>query len=104
MGVFIIAECGSSWRFGNDHLSNAYRMIEAAKECGADAVKFQWCSDGRQLAIRRSGKPHEYDQGECGDDQCPTCNTGEMYDQYINYDREWLPLLKAHADKVGIEW
>lgn len=104
MSVFIIAECGSSWRFGADHLANAYRMIDAAKSAGADAVKFQWCSNGRQLAIRRSGKPHEYDQGGCGEDQCLTCLQGEDYDRYINYDPSWLPLLKAHAVKVGIQF
>ncbi len=102
--VFVIAECGSCWRFGDDHLANAYRMIEAAKECGADAAKFQWCSDGRQLAIRRSGRKHEYDQGECGDDQCPTCLEGEMYERYIDYPREWLSLMKAKCDEVGIEY
>lgn len=84
--VFVIAECGSSWRFGDDHLANAYRMIEAAKECGADAVKFQWCSDSAALASRR-GEP-QY---------------AEAY-KYVEYDREWLTLLKAKADAVGIEW
>ena len=35
---FIIAEIGSNH---NNKLSNAYRMIDVAKKCGADAVKFQ---------------------------------------------------------------
>ena len=35
---FIIAEIGSNH---NNKLSNAYKMIDVAKKCGADAVKFQ---------------------------------------------------------------
>jgi pseudaminic acid synthase len=85
--VFVIAECGSSWRFGNDHLSNAYRMIEAAKECGADAVKFQWTSDYKLMMARRGASPAE-----------------EFAYTFVQYDRKWLPLLKAHADKVGIQF
>lgn len=50
MGVFVIAEAGSS--HDND-LSKAYRLIEAAKECGADAVKFQYWSSSKALATRR---------------------------------------------------
>lgn len=84
--VFVIAECGSSWRFGDDHIANAYRMIEAAKECGADAVKFQWCSDSAALAVRR-GEP-QY---------------AEAY-KFVEYDPSWLASLKHKADEVGIEW
>jgi sialic acid synthase SpsE len=93
--VFIIAECGSSWRFHSQHfmpqdcdceLQNAYRMIEAAKSCGADAVKFQWCSSAKELASRRGEPQYEKDY------------------EYVVYDPEWLPLLKGHADKVGIEF
>jgi sialic acid synthase SpsE len=88
MSVFIIAECGSSWRFGTDHLANAYRMIEAAKECGADAVKFQWTSDGDGMAIRRK----------------MSAEAGAMYGYYLQYPAAWLALLKAHAVKVGIQF
>ncbi len=48
--TFVIAEAGSS--HDND-LSKAYRLIEAAKECGADACKFQYWSSSKALADRR---------------------------------------------------
>jgi N,N'-diacetyllegionaminate synthase len=36
--VLIIAECGHNW---NGNMETAKKMIEVAKECGADVVKFQ---------------------------------------------------------------
>lgn len=88
MSVFIIAECGSNWRFGNE-LENAYRMIRAAKECGADAAKFQWVSDYKELMKRRGEKDDE--------------ETRRIY-SYVHFDPSWLPLLKAECDRVGIEF
>lgn len=41
---FIIAEAGSNWKIGNDAKENkemAHKLINVAKESGADAVKFQ---------------------------------------------------------------
>lgn len=43
-GVFIIAEAGSNWCVGpsaSQNASMAFRLIEAAADAGADAVKFQ---------------------------------------------------------------
>jgi sialic acid synthase SpsE len=85
MGVFVIAEAGSS--HDND-LSKAYRLIEAAKECGADAVKFQWTSNSYAMAVRRG-------LGQAAAD---------MYGKYLQKPISWLESLKAHADKVGIEF
>lgn len=42
--VFVIAEAGSNWVIGSDQKKNvetAYSLIQAAADCGADAVKFQ---------------------------------------------------------------
>ena len=83
--TFIISECCSSWRFGEDHLSNAYRMILAAKECGADAAKFQWTSDVEEMARRRN-------------------DTNPANDEILAYPVEWLHKLKAKCDEVGIEF
>lgn len=100
--VLIIAECGSNWRFGDktryhvgegeftpDELMNAYRMIRAAKECGADAAKFQWVSSPGELMKRRGEKDDE--------------ETRRVY-SYVHFDPSWLPLLKAECDRVGIEF
>lgn len=82
MTTFIIAEAGSS--HDND-LQKAHRLIEAAKECGADAVKFQWTSDAQKMGLRRGVNY-------------------AMYYHYLEKPVSWLESLKAHADKVGIEF
>lgn len=53
--VFLIAECGSC------HDGDPYKMqdlIRVAKEAGADAVKFQWCSSPEHLAERRHAQDY----------------------------------------------
>ena len=85
--TLVIAELGSSWRFGDDHLSNAYKLIDAVKACGADVAKFQWTSDPIAMAQRR-GMP----------------DAAKMYEKYLWYTVEWLHKLKGHCDKVGIEF
>ena len=83
--TFVIAECCSSWRFGGDHLANAFRMIEAAKACDADAAKFQWCSDPVEMSKRRNdNNPANY--------------------EILVYPIDWLHKLKAKCDEVGIEF
>lgn len=88
MSVFVIAEAGSS--HDNDE-SKAFRLIEAAKSCGADAVKFQWTSDAIAMSKRR---------GLGGMDS----NASVMYRRYLEKPVSWLESLKAHADKAGIEF
>lgn len=42
--VYVIAEAGSNWHIGDDYKKNrqtAFQLIDAAKEAGANAVKFQ---------------------------------------------------------------
>lgn len=85
--VFIISELGSNWRFGNE-LENACRMIRAAKECGADAAKFQWVSHPYEMSKRRG----------------LDVEAGRGYQQYVMFPQAWLPLLKAECDRVGIEF
>lgn len=85
MSVFIIAEAGSS--HDND-LQKAYRLIDAAKECGADAVKFQWTSSGEKLAFRRG----------------LGAAASSMYSTFLEKPMGWICSLKVHADKVGIEF
>ncbi len=87
MAVFVIAEAGSSWDCDE---SKAKRLIEAAKACGADAVKFQWTSNAKAMAERRLGP------NAAG----PT----QMYQRYLEYPLETLKRLKAHCDSVSIEF
>lgn len=82
--TFIIAEGGSSH---GGRLDDAYRLIEAAKECGADAFKAQFWSSSHELAERRNA----------------TKEAERMYEMY-RIPQGWLPLLKERCDKVGIEF
>ena len=63
MRTYVIAEAGSTWRFGQEsqHLSNAREAIKIAKHCGADAVKFQWVSNPRLMEQRRKVQEGSYD-------------------------------------------
>lgn len=72
---FVILDVGSNHR---GSLDLALRQIEAAKECGADAVKFQLYTYEELYGL--PGK---------ADYELP---------------RDWIPKLKEHADKVGIEF
>lgn len=64
MSTFIIAEIGSTWRFGKNnaqHHRNALEAIATAQACGANAIKFQWTSDPRAMEKRRKVKRGSYD-------------------------------------------
>lgn len=74
---FIIADVGSNHR-GDLELAKLH--IDSAKDCGADACKFQLFS-----SLELYGqKNHDTDKWAM--------------------PREWVPILKHHADKVGIEF
>ena len=73
--VFIIAEIGSNW----SSFQEAKDSISLAKNCGADAVKFQLFNYKGFYGFEGPPSPHEM----------PV---------------EWLPKLKEKADAVGIEF
>jgi N,N'-diacetyllegionaminate synthase len=85
--TLVIAECGSSW---DCDIQKAFRLIEAAKECGADVAKFQWTSNAKAMAERRLG--------------ANAARSIEMYKRYLEYPLDVLVRLKAHCDSVGIEF
>ncbi len=85
--TLVIAEGGSCWRFGDNHLTNAERMIRAVKECGADVFKAQWTSNPAKLAQRRNAP-----------------KLAAMYKKYVAFPQEWLLKLKAMCDEVGVEF
>jgi len=93
MSTFIIAEAGSNH---SGSLEIAKEMIEVAKECGADAVKFQ-------LFRARTMYPNKFIEVKYLKD------TGEKKDLYslienLEVPQAWIPLLVDHALKNNIEF
>ena len=80
--TFIIAEAAVTWE---RDLEQAYRSIDAAKACGADAWKTQWTSSIERMAQRR---------GQA---------SGEVYRRLL-WPAEYHALLAAHCQKTGIEY
>lgn len=80
--TFVIAEAGVSH---DGDLRKAIDLIDIAKEAGVDAVKFQ-AFQAEKLAIAR-GKPE-------------LAKTLKRYEMPYG----WLPVLKDHCDKVGVEF
>lgn len=77
---YIIAEIGSNF---DKNLDKAKRMIDVAKEAGADAIKFQLFR-ADVLYPNRDG----------------------LYDIFksIELDAEWVPLLSKHANEQGLHF
>lgn len=80
---YVIAEAGSCH---DGSLDKALKLVKISKDCGANAVKYQWWSDSRALAIRRHDE--------------------SLYSKYEPYRMPdwWLPTLKAEADALGIDF
>ena len=77
--TFIVAEIGSNH---NQSLALAYQSIDAAVECGADAVKFQ--------SINVNQIYYE-----------PSKQTQSLHKR-IDFDEKWHWILKDYCDKKGI--
>jgi len=80
MAPYVIAEAGSNF---NQSLDTAFRMIDAAADSGADAVKFQ---------LFRADQLYP--------------NGGEMHEIFksIELNSEWVPKLDQHARARGIHF
>lgn len=94
MGVFIIAEAGVNH---NGNIDLAYKMIEKAKECGCDCIKFQTFQTG--LLVTKAARMAEY-QAE---------NLKKSDSQYnmlkkLEFDQEVFGKLKKYCDDVGISF
>lgn len=62
MHTFVIAEIGSAWQWPfAGTTTEAREAIAIAKSCGADAIKFQWTSNPREMEQRRRVKKGSYD-------------------------------------------
>lgn len=88
---FVIAEAGSNH---NGDMALGKRLIEAAKECGCDAVKFQ-AFKTENLVTRIAAKA-EYQEGKSGGR-----SQFEML-KALELSGDELAVLSAHAQAVGI--
>lgn len=94
MSVLIIAEAGVNH---NGDINLAYKMIEAAKQAGADIVKFQTAKP--ELVISRYAQKAEYQKETTGieESQLDMCKKIHLkFDDYI--------LLKQYCEKIGIKF
>jgi sialic acid synthase SpsE len=80
MHTFVIAEAGSCHGGSYDR---AKKLVQIAKSCGADAVKFQYCSDYGRLMEKRGLKTTPYP---------------------FSVRKEWLDLLSWECSLVNIEF
>lgn len=93
---YIIAEIGANH---NGDMSLAKEMIDSAKECGADAVKFQSWTPGSLVSEAEYKKNQSYDD-------CPKKHFGslkEMVDKYYLRTDEHFEL-KKYCDSIGIDF
>ncbi len=81
MHTFVIAEIGSSWAY---NISGALEAVAIAKKCGADAVKYQWTSDPREMERRRKVTSGAYD--------------------ILHYPIGWIKDIHAECQRLGIEF
>lgn len=94
MGVFIIAEAGVNH---NGCLVTALEMVHTAKECGADAIKFQTFNAAE--LVTKSSEKAEYQKAAAGESE-------SQYDMLkkLSLDAEAFETLKKRAGKIGIEF
>ena len=91
--------CRTVCEISNNHngsLDRAKRLIKAAKDAGADFVKFQCFTPGELVALR-------------GDGPAPEPWGSDGYTMATLYAKaqtphEWFPKLVEHAKEVGIPW
>lgn len=85
MTTAIIAECGSCH---DGDIKKAYRLIDEARQAGADFAKFQFWSNPEGLYARRG------------------INDPSVLEIYRRYrmPKEWLKRLRKYCDSVGIEF
>ncbi len=90
--VFIIAEGGVNH---NGKLDLALKLIDAAAEAGADAIKFQtWRAE--QL-VTKAGKMADYQKRNTGKDE----SQFEMLKK-LELNENWYPVLMKRAEEKGI--
>lgn len=89
--VFVIAEVGINH---NGSLLYALKLIDAAKEAGADAVKFQKRTIDRVYTKEELDKPRE----------SPWGTTNRAQKMGLEFGRAEYDQIDHHCKEVGIEW
>lgn len=90
---YVIAEAGVNHEGSMDI---AKRLIEEAKEGGADAIKFQTY---KADTIASKHSPSYWDTGKE-----PTTSQHELFKKYDKFWKAEFEELKRHCDKIGIEF
>lgn len=94
MSVFIVAEAGVNH---NGSLELAKKMALVAKECGADAVKYQTAVP--ELVISKFAEKADYQKDTTGDGESQL----EMV-RKLHFDFESHRELKEYCDSIGIQY
>lgn len=96
--IFVIAEAGSNWKAGTreEDKARGFKMIEAAKEAGADAIKFQTFR-AEEVYVSNAGQSDYLHYQGIAEDIFTLFQRLEMPDKLI-------PLLASHCQEIGIEF
>ena len=87
MSVYIVAEAGAC---GDADLRKMLQQVKAASQAGANAVKFQWTSDGTQMAANR---------GSMG-----AFSYAPIYEKYIQWPAEWHSILHESCSELKLDY
>lgn len=94
MGVYIIAEAGVNH---NGDINLALQLIDKAKECGCDCIKFQTFKT--EELVTQSARKAEYQIENTQNEDCQF----KMLKK-VELSFEDFKMLKAHCDEIGIDF
>jgi len=95
---YIIAEIGANH---NGDIELAKQIIDSAKECGADAVKFQSWTPESLISKEEYNKNQSYDDGDGGKKHFGSLK--EMVEKYYLRNEQHLEL-KKYCDSICIDF
>lgn len=95
---YIIAEIGANH---NGDIDLAKKIIDSAKECGADAVKFQSWTPKSLVSKGEYEKNQSYDDGDGGKKHFGSLE--EMVTKYYLREEQHYEL-KEYCDRIGIDF